>query len=253
MLLLDSGTDTGLEGLAAEWGILAGNSRVLDPPNGQAVPLSHARSAAVGMGEVQAMQYGQHAIAAGLGGLVTTFFLPRPVEAAVAKAGTGSPTDQADRPRVTVLALSSASSWVESDLMQSPAQFNEGFDRRGPAGLAACVEKGAASAVSVGIRSTRLVVFGDSQFVANRCLVGANAHLFLNALDWLLDEGGIAESPETTRGQFDLQLGSRERHLAFVLIVTGPPLLALLCGLWVQLLRRDRRPAPSRGAGEGIR
>lgn len=253
MLLLDSGTDTGLEGLAAEWGITVGNSRVLDPPNGQAVSLLHARSAAVGMGEVQVMRYGDHSIAAGLDGLVSTFHLPRPTEAAVARMGAGSLTDQADRSRVTVFAFSSDSSWVESDLTQSPAQFDEGFDRRGPAGLAACVEKGAASAVSVGIRATRLVVFGDSQFVANRCLAGANARLFLNALDWLLEERGLAESQEITRGQFDLQLGYRDRRLAFILIVMGPPLLALLCGLWVAFMRHDRRASPSRGAGEVVR
>jgi hypothetical protein len=253
MLLLDSGTDTGLERLAAEWGIVAGYSRVLDPASGAAVPLNHARSAAVGMGEVQVLQYGRHPIAAGLEGLVATFHLPRPVEAAAANTGAGSPTDQADRPRVTVFALSAPASWMESDLTQVPAEFNEGFDRRGPIGLAACVEKGAASAVSVGIRSTRLVVFGDSQFAANRCLAGANARLFLNAMDWLLDEGGLAESPETTRGQFDLQLGYRERRLAFGVIVVGPPLLALLAGVWVALLRRDRRPAQPRGTPEGTR
>jgi hypothetical protein len=253
MMLLDSGTDTGLAEWVAEWGILADNRLVLDPSSGQAFPLRHVRSAAVGMGEVQVMEYGRHPIAAGLGGLVATLHLPRPIEAAVKNAAAGNATDQADRPRVTVFARSSASSWVESDLTRSPAQFNEGFDRRGPVGLAACVEKGAASAVNVGIRPTRLVVFGDSQFAANRCLAGANARLFLNALDWLLDEGGLAESPETMRGQFDLQLGHRERRLAFVLIVTGPPALALMCGLWVAVLRRDRRPGRVRGAGEGVR
>jgi hypothetical protein len=197
------------------------------------------------------LQYGKHPITEALGGLVATFHLPRPVESAAPNEGTGSSTDQADRPRITVLAESSAASWVESDLKQSPAQFNEGFDRRGPAGLAACVEKGAVSSVSVGIRPTRLVVFGDSQFAANRCLAGANARLFLNALDWLLDEGGLAESPETTRGQFDLQLGRRERRLGFLLIVIAPSCLTVLAGLWVALVRRDRRPA--RGAGEVVR
>lgn len=241
MLLLDSGVETGLEGLAAEWGVQVGGGRVIDSASGDARPFGHARSAASGLGEVHALRYTAHAITEGIGGLVATFYLPRPLEARGPIGRAGSSTDQADRPRVTLLALSGESSWIETDPAQSPAQFNEGLDQRGPCALAACVEKGAASGVKVDIRPTRLVVFGDSQFVANRCLVGANALLFLGALDWLADQGRLVGTSEVTRGQFDLQLGPRERHAAFAMIVGVPPLLALACGVWVALVRRDRR------------
>lgn len=251
MLLLDSGLDTGLESLAAEWGIAVGEGRVVDGPEGDAMPFHHARAAAAGLGEVHVARYAAHPAAAGLDSRVSTFYLPRPVEAAGTAADFTNTTDQADRPRVTPLALSGPASWVERDAAQSPAQFDEGIDRRGPVGVAACVEKGAASPVRVDIRPTRLVVFGDSQFAANRCLVGANAALFLKSLDWLLDQGDVAGAAESARGQFDLQLARPQRRTAFVLIVILPPVLALACAVGVAWLRRDRRT--TRGPDEGGR
>ena len=247
MLLLGSEADTGLEGLAAEWGVRVAAGRVVDTPNSDVLPQYHVRAAAAGLGEVHASRYAAHAITDGLDAMLSTFYLPRPLEAIAPVGRRGSVTDQADRPQVTLLAMTSESSWVETSAGPGPAQFNEGLDSRGPCAVAACVEKGAISSVRVDIRPTRLVVFGDSQFAANRCLVGANATLFLNALDWLLDQGSLAGTPEITRGQFDLQLGPREHRAAFVLIVGLPPLLALACGAWVALVRRDRR-AP-RGVG----
>ena len=251
MLLLDSGVGTGLEGLAAEWGVVAGVGRVVDRAEGDALPFSHARAAAAGLGEVHVAHYAAHPASAGLDGRVSTFYLPRPLETAGPAADSTNTTDQADRPRVALLAVSGPASWVECDPLQSPPQFDEGIDRRGPVGVAACVEKGAASPVRVDIRPTRLVVFGDSQFAANRCLVGANAALFLKALDWLLDQGDVVSAAASTRGQFDLQLARPQRRTAFALIVIVPPVLALACALGVAWLRRDRRVA--RGSDEGGR
>ncbi len=252
MLLLDSGKTTGLEALAAEWGIAAGEGRVVDGPEGEALPFRRARAAAAGLGEVHVVRYATHPAAPASDGRVATFYAPRPVEAAGSAADSTNTTDQADRPRVTPLALSGSASWVERDDSQSPPQFDEGIDRRGPVSVAACVEKGAATAVRVDIRPTRLVVFGDSQFAANRCLVGANAAVFLKALDWLLDQGDSAGAAEPARGQFDLQLARPQRRVAFALIVILPPVLALACALGVTVLRRDRRGSP-RAADEGGR
>ncbi len=252
MLLLDSGADTGLEKLAAEWGIAVGSGRVVDGRTGDASVSSHVRSAAAGLGEVHVTRYAAHPVSRNLGKEVSTFYLPRPVEGGEALTDAAATPDQADRPRVTLLAVSGADSWVETDPVQSPAQFNDGFDRRGPVCVAACLEKGVTSAVRVDIRPTRVVVIGDSQFAANRCLVGANAALFLNALDWLLEQESAAGARQDRKGLFDLQLGRRERRAAFALIVLLPPVLVLACGLWVAWMRRDRRPA-ARANAEGGR
>jgi ABC-type uncharacterized transport system involved in gliding motility auxiliary subunit len=252
MFLLDSATETGLESLLHDWGVKLGNNRVVDPRMGASWPLDRTRSAASGMGEVPVTRYGNHPVVTDLEGLVTVLTSPRSVEPLVQDTSTGSLADRVDRPRVAVLAMTSRQSWAESDLDQHPPQLNEGYDRQGPIEVALCVERGGRSAIKMDIKPVRLVVFGDSQFVANRGLVGGNRRFFMNAMEWLMERDFPLPGIEEERGLFDLRLPLGKQWLAFVLTVLAWPCLLLLLAGIVAVIRRDRR-APGAPLGKAGR
>jgi len=241
MLLLDSGPGTGLESVLAEWGIRLGQDRVVDSRSTGVIPGSRARGAALGIGEVPVVRYGRHQITDGLDGLVTTFVLPRSVEPLSGTVGGGGANDRADKPRVVPLAFSDEQSWAETDLAQDESRFNEGYDRHGPVTVAACVEKGAVSEISMDLKPVRIVVVGDSQFAANRCLAGGNEALFIHSLEWLLDRGGGAVPVADHSGLYSLRMGSDVRGAVFLVTVGLPPLLAVGMALFVLWVRRDKR------------
>lgn len=241
MLLLDSGLETGLEPLLETWGVRVGQDRVIDSRVASILPGTRERSSALGVGEVSVIQYGRHPITDGLDGLVSTFVLPRSLSPISGIGGAGSLNDQADKPRVVPLAFSSEGSWAETDTTQNPPQYNEGYDRRGPVPLTVCVEKGVPSEITMDIKPVRMVIFGDSQFAANRCLRGGNEIFFINALEWLLDRNShVAESPDPS-GLYSLQIGSDRKIATFLLVAVMPPFILIGLGLFVVLVRRDRR------------
>ncbi len=241
MLLLDSGSQTGLESLLEAWGVRLGQDRVIDSPTTTLLPGSRDRSAALGLGQVPVIHYGVHPVCERLKGLVSSFVLPRSVDSLGGNGRTKILNDQADKPLVVPLAFSSGRSWAETDFGQNPPQYNEGYDWRGPVSLAVSVEKGMASAITMDIKPVRMVVFGDSQFAANRCLAGGNEALFINALEWLLERGDHAGEISAPHGFYTLQIDAEGRVMTFILIVVAVPLLAVGAAIFVLLTRRDRR------------
>jgi ABC-type transport system involved in multi-copper enzyme maturation permease subunit len=241
MVLVDSGSHSGLDALLEEWGIRLGEERIRDSKSPSLLISNAGRSPAVGMGEVPVIRYGRHPITDNLDGLVTSFYVPRPVELLFSNTRRGSLNDHADRPRVIELAFSSGKSWAEADRDQNPPRFNEGYDRPGPLSLAVCVEKGLSSELAMDIKPVRLVVCGDSQFAANACLAGANEAFFINALEWLQERGGDLPRLAAAGGIYNLRIESGDRLMAFFLTVGAMPLLLTGLGCFVAFSRRDRR------------
>jgi ABC-type transport system involved in multi-copper enzyme maturation permease subunit len=254
LFLLDSGYETGLEDLLKEWGVNVGVDRIVDPRRGAAFSLERARTEAQGSGEVPVANYGRHPIADGLEGLVTVLTAPRSVEPLARDAVNGSLADLVDRSRVTLLAMSSRQSWAESDLDQQPPQFDEGYDRPGPLGVAVSVEKGVSSPIKMDIKPVRLAVLGDSQFAANRGLVGGNRQLLMNALDWLMERERPRELSAEEQGLYDLRLTPGQQWLAFILLVPAMPGILVVWAGVVRMSRRDRRVpgAPLGKEGRGV-
>ncbi len=241
MVMLDSGQATGLESFLEEWGVRLGQDRILDSQMTSLLPGSRDRSAALGLGEVPVIRYGKHPITEPLDGLVSTFVLPRSVEPLAGNDAGSHVNDKADKPRVASLVESAEKSWAEVDFNQNPPQFNEGYDRRGPVSLAVCVEKGGVSELTMDIKPVRLVVVGDSQFAANRCLTGANELFFITALDWLLDRNEPGMAPSGEGGLYTLQIESRGRVVTFLLIVVAVPCVLVGLAFFVSMARRDKR------------
>lgn len=218
--LLDPGVRTGLEALMLDWGVRLAADVVVGPRT-------------LTGRELLITDYGSHPATKSLRNLTTVFYMPRSVEALAADAG------GVDRPRATPLALTSDESWSETDLKQHPPKFDPSVDRRGPVSVAVAVEKGTAAAV--GLKPTRMVVIGDSYFVANGALdsgVGANRDFFMNALNWLLERETILAIGQKKPGVWSLdmdRLGLRSAHIVIVGVL--PAVFAVL-GLIVWFRRR---------------
>lgn len=225
MILLDSYTDTGFEPLLEDWGLRLRDDVVVDS------------SRTLSGRELFVTEYPSHPINSRLKGLSSVLYLPRSVEPALDAVPDGA--GEVRRPQVRILATSSGAGWAETDPNQNPMQFNPARDYPGPVAVAAAVERGSVPGIDVELPPSRLVVFGDSDFVANGYVTGGNIDWFLSALNWLLErEESMGIAP---RGVEDIRLALDRKALQrIVLVVVGVlPGAAALLALLVWITRRD--------------
>ena len=219
LLLLDARMKTGLEPLLEEWGARLGDDVVVD------------ETRTLSGRELHVTAYPAHAITAPLADLASVFFLPRSVRIRAGETG-------ADKPAVAPLATCSAMGWAEFDPDDPSAHFDPQVDVPGPVPVAVAIERGPVPGVHVQIRPTRLVVVGDSDFVSNGGLMGANADLFLNSVNWLLDRGELLSMSPRALEETRLVMDARHlRNLFWTVGVALPGLVAVL-GFWVAWRRR---------------
>ncbi len=219
LLLLDSRVETGLEPLLQDWGIQLGDDVVVD------------ETRTLTGRELYITAYPEHPITAPLQGLASILFLPRSVRSRPLAAG-------GDKPSVAELATCSLQGWAEFDPDETSPHFDPQVDIPGPVPIAAAVERGPVPGVHVQIRPTRLVVIGDSSFVSNGGLMGANADLFLNSVNWLLDrEEMLALAPKTLDDHHLVMTAVQLRRL-FWIVVAGLPAFVAALGFWASWRRR---------------
>jgi ABC-type uncharacterized transport system involved in gliding motility auxiliary subunit len=236
--------DLGLGPLLESYGVRPVNDIVIDPAN--AVPL-------VGPETVIANHFGTHPIVRPLSeqGIPVLFPVARSLGKAEAKDAKAPAATAA-----TMLVETTPEGWGETGLTRLDAVEKDAQDVPGPVTIAMAVapaeEKKAdetkapaksgdqAAAEKPSERPVRLVVVGNSRFVANGALANAgNANLFLNAIHWLSGEeklvGIAAKAPE----QASLSLTRSQVNRIGVFAVAGMPLLAIILGVWVWYRRRD--------------
>jgi hypothetical protein len=224
LAMLDAMTQTGLELLLADWGIRLADDVVVD-----ATRTLSGR-------ELFITKYEPHPITGRLKNETSILYLPRSVEPAVsAEEAGGAP----DKPRVMPLAASSEAGWAESDLTQNPMKFDAGMDRPGPVSVAAAAERGPVPGIDVQIRPTRVVVFGDSDFVSNAALTGGNTDFFLSALNWLLERAELMAIAPKLIEQNRLILTDVQLRTLHWIVVVVLPLLVAMGGALVWLRRRS--------------
>ena len=224
LVMLDSATKTGLEPLLTEWGVRVGDDVVVD-----ATRTLSGR-------ELFVTKYEAHPITAKMNGVTSIFYLPRSVEPATEADESGS---TADKPHAVPLASSSESGWAEVDLNENPMKYDPERDRPGPVSIAVAVEKGPVPGIDVQIRPTRLVVIGDSDFVANGAMTGGNADFFLNSLNWLLErEEMLGIAPKPVELNRLMMSRAQIQSLFWVVVFIWPGCIALLSAL-VWLRRRS--------------
>jgi len=225
MVLLDALRETGLDSMLRRWGVALRNDFVLDPEN------------TLKGSDVYVRTYYEHPITLRMNGSGARFFLPRSVEPLEADA---QESEAEDRPVVAPLAMTSEKSWSETQVKESSARYDPNTgDLRGPITLAVAVERGASrKALDVQIRPSRMVVFGDSDFVSNGALAGGNQDLFMSALNWLIDREVLMAIAPKPIEEVKLELTHRQLQRLFWVNVLGLPFVAVLVGLLVWFRRR---------------
>ena len=232
----DSPELTGIAALLKDWGIEIGANVVVDVSGmgqlfgtGAEVPV--------------AAKYNPHAITEGFR-LITAYPLARSVGTIA-----GNPNGRFPQ----TLVETSPSSWAETDIKKlttsgQVAREVEKGDKAGPVSLAAAVSAPieTTSPTPAGAKpddtpkvESRIVVFGDSDFVANQWLgIPGNRDLFLNAVNWLAQQENMIairpRDPEDRR----ITLTRDQQSRIFWLTVLIIPGLILLAGIQTWWRRR---------------
>ena len=164
LALIDPLDNTGLDGMLERWGIELGMDIVVDPA--RQLPF-------VSGGNLFVTDYTRHPIVQKMQTFMTLYPLARSVRLAQ-PAPPGL--------KVTPLAMTSPAGWGEHETSTEAFEYNADKDLKGPVSIAAAAER------AQPVR-TRLVVFGDSDFVANAQLrnVG-NRDMALGAIYWLTEQ-----------------------------------------------------------------
>lgn len=147
----------------------------------------------------------------------------------------------ADAPRVDVLAASSQSGVAMYDIRDGTAYPNPLRDRHGEIPVIVAVEKGSVQGISPDRGSTRMVVAGDSTFLGNQLIDSlANRDFALLAVNWLLDRsrlmGGIGPRPIK---EFRLVMTQTQITAVRWILLAGLPGSVLLIGVLVWLRRQN--------------
>jgi hypothetical protein len=215
---------TGLEKALATWGVAVGDNLTFDAA--QAVP----------GGGILATNFSGHPIVRALRDHRIYVVLARSVEP-LRRGGQG-----ADAPRVEPLFSTSIAGYTASEFADAGlARSDPERDRRGVIPLAVAVEKGSIQGVTADRGSPRLVVVGESIFLANETILktAANFEFASLAVNWLLDRPAhlttIASRPIR---EYRVVLSNAQlRQLRWLLLVVLPG-VPLVVGTVVWIRRR---------------
>ena len=231
--LFDPDTDQAFVDLVAQWGILLGKDAIVDVASAVAgKPLTPLIQRANG-------QYvSSKATGVDITNQIDVTFYPgvTSVEAAL-------PQDEMPpQIRFLPLAMTTPASWLETDVENiSP---NPDVDRPGPFPVAsvveACATIDAAPVACINPEATtKLVVFGDSDFIKNQFFSSRdNADIFLNSVNYLSDDFDLISIRPKFAPIRELVVTTRERDFIQWSSWLLPPALMVMIGLFVWWRRR---------------
>jgi len=141
----------------------------------------------------------------------------------------------------TKLAHSSDLSWGETsaqELQSGHIRLDEGVDTRGPLTIAEAFERkeegakpaagGAAADAPKSDRASRLILFGDSDFMSNNYFnAGGNGDLALNCIAWLVEQGElISIRPKTSTPRVVILSPAQVFYYFWTIVAIAPILIA---------------------------
>ena len=142
----------------------------------------------------------------------------------------------------TVIAQSLQQSWSETSALGEEIVFepDEG-DTRGPVGIIMALERAVADEGGAEKTTQRIIVAGDSDFLANSYVgAGANLSLGLNMFNWLAGDDDLLAIETRTAPDTRLQLDDTEILLIGVGFFIILPAGLALAGVVIWLRRRKR-------------
>jgi hypothetical protein len=212
MLSLKRG-ETGLEKILAKWGVNVSTNIVTDPER-------H-----IGEYDVIVASFSNHPIVNPLLGSQLHLILPR----VIGKLSSHAPT--ADAPTVEEIAFSGPKSYVNDPTNRVRKAYP----------LMAAVEKGGVKGVITERGMTRLLVVGDSIFLANHQIESAaNRDFGALAVNWLLDRPQLVEGIGPRQiTEYKLVMSNTQLQSAQWILLGGMPGAILLLGGVVWLRRRS--------------
>ena len=215
LFMLDPQVKTGLEPLLEEHNVKLGDDLVVDP-DGQ-IPGASPLQLIVGL-------YYDHPIVSKLKEIYTLFVIARSVNVI---------DPENDVNQAHELAITTRKGWSETDKDAYPPKFNKEEDKYGPISVAVAVDNKKSG--------MRMVVFGDSDFIANlEFSQGANRDLFMNSVNWLIKrEALISIGPKTIQEIQRLDLSPIQLRIVTVLVIVVVPLLSVVVGIIVYIRRRQ--------------
>jgi hypothetical protein len=207
--------ETGLEPILAKWGVDVGNQIIRDESHS----LTESRS------DIIVEHFGKHQVVNPLLDSKLHLILPRAI------SRLGSRTAQPDAPQVEEIAFTSPEAVAAGAAGRAPATFP----------LMAVVEKGAIKDVVTERGNTRMLIAGDSIFLANHQIdSAANRDFAQYAAAWLLDRTQLlAEVGIKPVEEYRFVLTRAQMQGARWLLLGGLPGCALVLGSLVWL-RRSR-------------
>jgi ABC-type uncharacterized transport system involved in gliding motility auxiliary subunit len=217
LALLDPSPSAGLDSLFLHWNVLVGDDRVVDP---------RVAGRLVGLDEFTPIvnRYNNNPITRGIN--FVTFY---PLARSISRTET-----LPDSTSAWTLFQSGGGSWAETSPEQSPPVLDPGRDRLGPIPLAAAIQHPGSS-------GARLVVFGDSDFCANKYWrLPGSGDLFMNAVAWLSERGEEISVRARTTSERRVELTQQQSRAVLVTGVFLLPLLIVSAGVWVGWRRHGR-------------
>jgi hypothetical protein len=211
LLSADSiGIETGMERVLAKWTVQVGGVVVKDPANSS------------GGEDVVATAYTAHPMVNAMKGFGLELIRPRPVW--------HSSDKKTDAPKVEEVAWSSPDAYLAGDASQTRRQMP----------LVAVLEKGEIKGLVTERGTTKMVIVGDSLFLANHEFDHYANRTFANsAVNWLLERPELLQGigPRAIR-EYRLQLTAGQLQTAQWILLAFMPGAILLVGSLVWLRRR---------------
>lgn len=218
--------ETGLESLLSQRGVRLGQAVAIDPTQRLGESLAF----------IVENSYGAHPITATLLGRRTLWPLARPVFplAPLEPSPIGTGHSGLDW-RANILASTSDKGFGETDLptlRDGSLAFDAAHDLAGPLPLAVAAQPIDSA------KAARIVVIGSTQLAWNDSLVLFNRDLLLTSVKWLADAPLALTIAPRRPSEIRLALTAEQERRLFLTLVIGLPLLVLLLGLGVRVMRR---------------
>lgn len=132
--------------------------------------------------------------------------------------------------------------WTELDEIANEIQFDSNTDERaGPLDIGVILTRIRTDDNGAELPMQRIIVIGDGDFLSNTYLGnGGNLHLGLNIVQWLSHDEAVLDIQIKAAPDTSLVLGKVAQAVIGLGFLIGLPLLLLVTGILVWLLRRRR-------------